>query len=162
MYDKIVVTLDGSAYSECALPPAEALAHSLGVKIVLLHVVPYPDVQDGGVEFDYGARAREYLSSVAQRIRDAGPEVLEVEIEVPWGDVVGTIVDYVEADEQTLLVMASHGRKGLTRLAFGSVAEGVLHKARSTPTLVCRCLFPSEGRSAPTLVCRCSHPSESS
>jgi nucleotide-binding universal stress UspA family protein len=136
MFKRIVVTLDGSTYSECALDSAEALARSLGIKLVLLHVIPYPKVYDGGVESDYERRLRKYLGEKAQTLRNTG---LEVEFDIPWGEVVPVIVDYVASDDKTLLVMASHGRTGLTRLAFGSVAEGVLKRARSTPTLVCRC-----------------------
>lgn len=136
MYERIVVTLDGSTYSECALDSAEALARSLGAKLILLHVVPYPEVYDGGIESDYETRLKKYLDGIAQRLRDTG---LEVEIAIPWGEVVPMIVNYVESDDKTLLIMASHGRTGLTQLAFGSVAESVLKKARSTPTLVCRC-----------------------
>lgn len=141
MYDRIVVTLDGSTYSECALDSAEALARSLGVKLVLLHIVPYPKVYDGGIESEYEARLEKYLEEVAQRLRNAG---LEVEIEIPWGEVVSTIVNYVASDAHTLLIMASHGRTGLTRLAFGSVADGVLKRARTTSTLVCRCPVEKE------------------
>ena len=131
MYERIVVTLDGSAYSECALDSAEALARSLGAKVVLLQVVPYPKVYDASFESDYEAGAEEYLGGIAQRLRGTG---LEVKIEIPWGDVVSTIVSHVEADDKTLLIMASHGRTGLTKLAFGSVAADVLRKARSTAT----------------------------
>jgi len=137
MYNRIVLTLDGSTYSRCALPHAAAMARAFSVKLVLLQVIPYPDVLDASVEADYRAAARRYMNEIAQEVRAQG---LDVEIEVLWGEVVPKIVEFVEADPETLLVMSSHGRSGLTKLAFGSVAESVLREARSTASLVCRCL----------------------
>jgi len=137
VYSKIIVTLDGSGHAERALPHGEALAKGLGVKLVLLQVVPYPEVKDEAVEEDYAKEDREYMSGLAEGLKSHG---VDTEIEVLWGDVAEKIVEYAEADEQALLVMSSHGRTGLARLAFGSVTGAVLHDAKTTPVLVCRCL----------------------
>ena len=137
MYSKIIVTLDGSVYAERALPHAEALAKGLGVKLVLLQVVPYPQVQDEAIEDDWAKEDREYMGGLAEGLKSRG---VDTEIEVLWGPVAQKIVEYADADEQALLVMGSHGRTGLARLAFGSVTEAVLHDAKTTPVLVCRCL----------------------
>ena len=137
MYSKIIVTLDGSAYAERALPHAEALAKGLGVKLVLLQVVPYPAVQDQAVEGDWAKEDRDYMSGLAEGLKSRG---VDTEIEVLWGPVAQKIVEYADADEQALLVMGSHGRTGLARLAFGSVTEAVLREVKTTPVLVCRCL----------------------
>ena len=136
MYNRIVLTLDGSTHSRCAVPHAAAMARAFGVKLVLLQVIPYPDVLDASVEADYRAAAERSMNESARELRAQG---LDVEIEVLWGDVVQRIVEFVEADPETLLVMSSHGRTGLTKLAFGSVTDSVLREARSTPSLVCRC-----------------------
>ena len=136
MYSRIVFTLDGSKYSRCALPHAEAMARAFGVKLVLLQVIPFPGVVDAGVEVDYRMAAQQDMELIAQDLRAQG---VDVEIQVLWGDVVERIVEFVEADPATLLVMSTHGRTGLTKLAFGSVTESVLREARSTPSLVCRC-----------------------
>jgi len=50
MYNRIVLTLDGSNYSRRALSYAAAMARAFSVKLVLLQVIPYPDVLDAGVE----------------------------------------------------------------------------------------------------------------
>jgi len=137
MYSKIIVTLDGSVYAERALPHAEALAKGLSVKLVLLQVVPYPTVQDQAVEGDWAKEDRDYMGGLSEGLKSRG---VDTEIEVLWGPVAQKIVEYADADEQALLVMGSHGRTGLARLAFGSVTEAVLHDVKTTPVLVCRCL----------------------
>jgi nucleotide-binding universal stress UspA family protein len=135
MYSKIVVTLDGSAYAECALSHAEVLAKGLGVELVLLQVVPYPEVRDEAIEADWQSSIRTYMNDLAVGLKAQG---IKVRIEVLWGDVAEKIVEYVEADEQALLVMSTHGRTGLAKLAFGSVSERVLKDAKTTPVLICR------------------------
>lgn len=137
MYSRIVVTLDGSALAECALSHAEALAKSLGAELVLLQIVPYPEVRDEAIEGDWQAVARKYMDEIAAGLKELG---VEAKVEVLWGDVVEKIVEYAEADKQTLLVMSTHGRTGLAKLAFGSIAETVLREAKETPVLICRCL----------------------
>ena len=136
MYNRIVLTLDGSTHSRCALPHAAAMARAFGVKLVLLEVIPYPKVVDASDESNYLVAARQSLNGIANELRAQG---LDVDVEIPWGDVVQRIVEYVGADPNTLLVMSTHGRTGLTRLAFGSVTESVLRQAQATPVLVCRC-----------------------
>lgn len=139
MYSKIIVTLDGSVHAERALPHAEALAKGLGVKLVLLQVVPYPEVKDQAVEEDYAKEDREYMNGLAIGLES---RAVDTEIEVLWGDVAEKIIEYAETDEQALLVMSTHGRTGLARLAFGSVTQAVLHDAKTTPVLVSRCMHP--------------------
>ncbi len=137
MYSKIVVTLDGSAHAECALSHAEILARNLGVELVLLQVVPYPEVRDEAVELEWQEAARKYMDDIAAGLKSLG---VESRVEVLWGDVAEKIVEYVEEDKNALLVMSTHGRTGLAKLAFGSVTERVLREAKTTPVLVCRCM----------------------
>jgi len=137
MYSKIIVTLDGSAYAERALPHAEALAKGLGLKLVLLQVVPYPEVQDEAIEDDRAKEDREYMGGLSEGLKSRG---VDAKIEVLWGPVAQKIVEYADADEKALLVMGSHGRTGLARLAVGIVTEAVLRDVKTTPVLVCRCL----------------------
>jgi len=137
MYTKVIVTMDGSELAEKALPHAETIARNLGVKLVLLHVVPFPLVNDAGIEGDLERRDRHYLEGLAQDLRDRG---IETEVTILWADVPNKIVEYAEQNHGALLVMATHGRTGLTRLAYGSVTDSVLHLAKTTPILVIRSL----------------------
>ena len=137
MYSKIIVPLDNSALAECALPHGEALARGLGIKLVLLQVVPYPEVRDAAVEADWASKTRDYLDDLAEDLKTSG--VPEVEVEILWGEIPRTIVEYAQADEKALVVMSTHGRTGLSKLAYGSVTESVLHEATNIPVLIVRC-----------------------
>ena len=119
------------------------LARGLGVKLVLLQIIPYPEVRDAGVESDWADQGRKYMDGLATALKQSG--VTDVEEVVLWGEVPQQIMEYAQADGDALLVMSTHGRTGLARIAFGSVTEAVLREASSTPVLVCRC-FAAAGQ----------------
>ncbi len=144
MYSRIILTLDGSKHAECALPHAESLAKGLGVKLVLLQVIPYPEVRDAGVEADWAAQGRKYMEGVAAGLKKNG--VKEVEVDVLWGEVQKEIIEFAQTDENSLLVISTHGRTGLARLAFGSVTEAVLRLATLIPVVVCHCFATPAGK----------------
>ena len=70
MYSRVVLTLDGSEFSKCALSHATTIAGSLGVPLVLLQVIPYPAVMDAGVEADKEATVRRSLEQIARTCAD--------------------------------------------------------------------------------------------
>jgi nucleotide-binding universal stress UspA family protein len=144
MYSKIILPLDGSAHAECALPHAEALAKGLSVKLVLLQVIPYPEVRDAGVEADWAAQGRQYMDGIAADLKTSG--LNDVQVEVLWGEVYKEIIDYAQADENALIVMSTHGRTGLAKLTFGSVTEAVLREATAVPVMVCHCFAAPAGK----------------
>lgn len=136
MYDRVVVTLDGSALSQCALPHAASLAQALNARLILLQVIPYPEVEDQRVQQEESGLIGRSLEHIANGLRGRG---IRAEVAIPWGGVVQTIVDYVQAEPNTLVVMSTHGRTGLRKLTLGSVTESVLREAKMTPVLICRC-----------------------
>jgi len=135
-----VVGLDGSRLAEATLPYAETLARAAGARIVLVQAVPAdeeagpPDLTPvpGGeqVVFEWGSTnaavraAEEYLESIAQRLRDAG---LTVRIVVKIGDPAEILLAESAEPDVNLLLLGTHGRSGVQRLLYGSVAELVLH-----------------------------------
>jgi nucleotide-binding universal stress UspA family protein len=153
VYDKwpkrtILVPLDGSRLAEAALSHAEALVRQRGtqaVEILLLSV--YEPVTNSAAIFyltpgDYApgtpykwedyvkeetAKAKEacekYLLKVADRLKSAGIRVRTGAIQ---GNAVDEIVKYANENPFQVIVMSSHGRSGLSHLAFGSVAEKIL------------------------------------
>jgi nucleotide-binding universal stress UspA family protein len=144
MYSKIILPLDGSTHAECALPHAEALAKGLGVKLVLVQVIPYPEVRDAGVESDWATRDRQYMDGILADLKKSGLE--DIQVEVLWGEVHKEIVNYAQADEDALIVMSTHGRTGLAKLAFGSVTEAVLREVTAVPVMVCHCFATPAGK----------------
>lgn len=144
MYSKILVPLDGSTRAETILPHAVSLATKYRAKLLLLQVVepvvamvtPYdmvPYVDNEAAERQL-QEARGYLASKEGEVRGQGIEVKTI---VESGPVVTAILDVAEREKADLIAMASHGRTGLSRVFYGSVAAGILHKA-DRPLLLIR------------------------
>lgn len=139
---RLLVPLDGSALAEGALAPARALAADLGSDLVLLRVVEAPPplaapdyLTAAGVDLDteLGA-ARDYLHQVATDLRRDG---LRVEIVPSVGHPPTLIPTVAQERSADLIVMATHGRRGIARLALGSVATGVMQRS-TMPVLLTR------------------------
>ncbi len=131
---RILVPLDGSALAEQALPYAQVLAERSGAEILLVRVVP-PEWPDGPAEAREHLRevheARSYLGEIAGRIESRGVRVLR---SVPPGAPATRIA--AEAQDADLIVMTTHGRSGVFRFLYGSVAEGVLAQAKVPVMLI--------------------------
>lgn len=140
MYSNILVTLDQSELAEKALPHAVAVAKAFHATLHLLSVVPVVDPETmyaAGVAVDWEAqltRAREYMGAMRKRVMSEG---VEAEWDVCQGDITEEILRYCEQQECDLVVMCTHGRSGLGRWVYGSVADRVLRHAQ-VPVLLIR------------------------
>jgi nucleotide-binding universal stress UspA family protein len=138
-FEKILVPLDGSDLAEAALEIAvDLLEGQPTAKLVLLRAaeastLPGADRMEEQVRVV--REAESYLDAVVARLREGG--VKQVRTSVWYGPAAPTIVEAAEVEKVDLIVMSSHGRSGLGRLIFGSVAESVLRGTR-TPILVVR------------------------
>ena len=151
MYERILVPLDGSEFSERVLPVAERLARDMALPIHLLHSIEpeHPSISQSLNERLYyihsahhrGMHARAYAEPVRARLMEAG---LSVNITIPQGDPGDVIVEEADREPGTLITMSSHGRSGASRWWTGSVADRVLHKTAS-PLLMIR---PGDRRGA--------------
>ena len=134
MYRRALVPLDGSPLAEAIIPFLTEIAGPLGMSIVLLRVLERtPPVVVEGVRqalIDVGeARTRHaeaYLSSIATTVRPRG---IDVSYQVRSGRPDVEIVEAARDTSADLIAMSTHGRSGLGRLLFGSVAEQVLRHA---------------------------------
>jgi nucleotide-binding universal stress UspA family protein len=134
MYRVILVPLGGSPLAECALPPAVALARAAGARLRLVRASLVRNPPEAGTaEAQICEHERAYLESLARRLAAQG---VEAEPELRFGDASDAIVEVAGARRADLLVMATHGRGGLGRLLFGSVAAGVLGRAPGPLLLV--------------------------
>jgi nucleotide-binding universal stress UspA family protein len=150
MFEKILVCLDGSKLAEQIIPYATEEAIRFQGKVVLLQVVqepvafspglpgeiPIPIQTDIMVEGTKEAlsKARAYLKKLAARLRRKGVEVETVAIPGRAGE---AILDYANMNGVNLIAIATHGRGGLRRAVFGSVADQVLRES-GLPLLVIR------------------------
>ena len=134
MYEKILVPLDGSKRAEMIRPHVRELASRFQATVILVMVVE-PTYSDGVAETYisisekiFKARIKDcelYLDGVAARFRDKG---IACESLVAHGPVVETIIDAANTENVDLIAMTSHGRGGLARIFYGSVAAGILNR----------------------------------
>lgn len=142
MYKRALVPLDGSAVAEAIIPFILEIAGPLDMAVRLLRVVePIPPVVAEGAApvfvDDPIARARdaeEYLAPIAAELRGRG---IDATWDVCRGTAATAILDAGNAFGADVIAMGTHGRSGLGRLLFGSVAEQVLRHA-GVPVLLMR------------------------
>jgi nucleotide-binding universal stress UspA family protein len=147
MFQRILVATDGSPLSKKAVASAIELASQNGAELVALTVVPrYPkNYFDGAavftvediarIEKQWAEAAQETLDAVAKRAKAGGVKVKTVTVS---SDLVAeAIVNAAKKHKSDLIVMASHGRKGIKRLLLGSETQHVLTHSE-LPVLVLR------------------------
>ena len=147
MYQRILVATDGSALSKKAVKHAISLAASTGASLVALKVVPrYPvSFFDGSAtlsvetvseaEKKWVTDAEAQLDAVVKEAQSAG---VKAKTAVVKSDLIAeSIISAARKHKADLVVMASHGRKGLKRLLLGSEALAVLTHSE-VPVLILR------------------------
>ena len=147
MYRKILVATDGSTLSKKAVRSAIELAGAVGAELIALYVVPrYPiSYFEGGVTVSTVDIARtekqwaERGQAVVDAVRDAAvAEGVKARATVVKSDLIAeAILANVKKNKCDLVVMASHGRRGLKRILLGSETQQVLTHS-TVPVLVLR------------------------
>ena len=127
MFEKVVVPLDGSSLAEVALPYAEELAGKMGAEVVLLSVLASEEAQEYQKHQAYAGRIAEVTKRHAEKYldRSLGREI-KVSTVTRAGEPAAGILDYIGNGSLKMIVMATHGRSGLSRWAVGSVADKVV------------------------------------
>ncbi|MDW8352265.1 MAG: universal stress protein [Anaerolineae bacterium] len=139
MFKKILVPLDGSSFSEEALPHARELAACGDAEIILARVdeayEPPPGVFVPATAMPEAVQlsAGEYLEQLASRLHIAGFKVNSAVLD---GKVADALLKFAKSEGVDLIVMSTHGRTGLSRLLMGSVAEQIVHGAHCPVLLV--------------------------
>jgi len=158
MYSKILVPLDSSELAECGLEQVKRnVSPGGGSEVILLRVIEPISANDAAAWAQAGymlvdvqnknkALAKEYLSKIAERLSNEG---VTSRAEVIEGRAAESIIDYAEKNQIDLIIMSTHGRSGISRFAFGSVADNVASHS-AIPVLVvtspgCRVKQPAAG-----------------
>jgi nucleotide-binding universal stress UspA family protein len=115
-FTNVLVPLDGSELAERALPALELLHRAGAERVWLVRVLDQQDDE---------ADASEYLATLASRLRGGG---VVVETIVARGEPAEAILTQARQVQADVLVMATHGRSGLGRMLYGSVAGSVLER----------------------------------
>ena len=147
MYKKILVPLDGSKRAEMILPHVEELARHYNAKVIFLRVVEQVSLIMGTEEASQANwelhqkeqdklnnEAKFYLSGLQGEFREKG---INATSRMAHGPVVREIMNAAEREEADLIAIASHGRSGLNRVFYGSIAASILHRA-DRPLLLIR------------------------
>jgi len=145
MYEKILVAVDGSATSLRGLEEAIKVAKSTRGQLLLVHVVDELVIATDYVPTVYSAPIFEalresgakILAQAATVVRRADLSCEQKLVETLSGRVADEIVKQAGEWRADLIVMGTHGRRGLKRLALGSDAEMVL-RLSAVPVLLIR------------------------
>jgi nucleotide-binding universal stress UspA family protein len=142
MFKHILVPIDGSPTSELAVDKAIGLARAFDSAVTTIYVVdPYP-FTGVGADFAYGqgqylnaakASATQALANARKAMEDAGVKVTTATVEAH--DVWRGILEAAQSGGADLIVMGSHGRRGIKRLLLGSQASDVLARSK-VPVLI--------------------------
>lgn len=152
MYKKIMVPLDGSELAECVLPHVDGFVTGCQVETINFVRVIEPThystmsatanpqfsniMQENAkmMEEEEKSSAAGYLKQVVSRVKQGG---VKYKTDVLIGNVADSLVDYVDANEIDLVLIATHGRSGISRWVRGSIADRVLRSSRA-PVLMVR------------------------
>jgi nucleotide-binding universal stress UspA family protein len=142
MYQTILVPLDGSTRAESILPHVENMALQSKSKVVFLQVwtlheaINQVDSTDDYI-LDYNQKKEvisKYLAGIQEGFQKKG---IESVCFVEMGDAVEAIISVAQRENADLIAIASHGRSGISRVFYGSVAAGIMQKI-DRPMLVIR------------------------
>src|SRR6266540_169598 len=144
----LLVPLDGSELATRALPYAAALARMTRGRVLLVHVGLVTTLHEGERHTAIAASSdvRSLLADAAEWLRTQG---VEGQATVVDGDVPPNLLRVARERGADLIVMSTHGRSGLGRVLYGSVADRVVHEAVLPVLLVpaaAEVAWPDEGR----------------
>ncbi len=143
-YKTIVVPIDGSGWSERAIPHAADIARNNDAEIILLHVLRPPaseytdQIALGGGE-EQLQQIREEMKQKLIALRNGlRAQGIDARVQVIEGvGVASLICDFINDQDVDLVVMSSHGRSGISRFIFGSVAQKVMQDV-NVPVMIIR------------------------
>jgi nucleotide-binding universal stress UspA family protein len=127
MIKRILVPLDGSDLAESVLPYAEQIATKTGAEVLLLTSLYQVDSWAGRpvqADQEWVPLVRTYLESKGKELHAKG---ITAKTDIASGPAAEAILARVADENEDLVAMSSHGRSGIKRWVFGSVADKVLH-----------------------------------
>jgi universal stress protein A len=133
--DKILVPVDFSESSDAALQWATVLARDTGATLEIVHVETVP-LTTGGGEYIY-AIPEPPTQELLERLNKVVPKDPNIPVvhRLLAGDPAEAILRTAKSEGVDMIVMGTHGRRGITRLLMGSVAEAIVRRAEC-PVLI--------------------------
>lgn len=135
--EMLLVPLDGTAFAETALPLAQSFAQALGASVQLVRVIEPANAHEREMIFGTAdnfsttlqtqmAQAATYLEQIRLRFQLAG---ISATPQIVVGKPATAILETANSQQVDLIVMSTHGRSGVNRLLYGSVASEVIHES---------------------------------
>ena len=143
MYKKMLVPLDGSKIGEAVLPFVKEFTFRLKLATTCLHICESEEDQ-------FRLMRSAYIKGVADNLKNQLAEVgqeVDVRSEIIYGDINEEILNYARKNKSDFILMATHGRSGVSRWVRGSVADRIL-RAASSPVLMVRAPGTMSGKQA--------------
>jgi len=143
---KVVVPIDGSEFSLQVLPTITEMFEPAQTELVLLHVAPEPEVielEPGDPEMTFYVDQQEaglrgnFADDMLPQVRKLQAAGFAASTAMCFGEPTEEIERYIADEGIDMVAMTTHGRTGLARMMFGSVAEHVLHRSK-VPILLYR------------------------
>ena len=146
MFKKILVPVDGSDTSEAGLKTAMGMARDSGGMLFILHVIDEHVLLQtadymGGSYYEetidsLKEAGRRVLAKACAKVEKAGVPYKAISVETVEGGVASLILAQARKSKADVIVMGTHGRRGLSRMVMGSDAEGVVREANVPVRLV--------------------------
>ena len=148
MFSKIMIPMDGSSLAEHALPMAVKFAEGTGATLILYRVVPYFTVlaADPLLYEEMNRLGEDEALAYLRQIQKEITSPLTTETICEIGSAAESILQFANDKGVDLIVMSSHGRSGLNRWVYGSVAERIMSQA-PCPTLILNARHPTSPES---------------
>jgi nucleotide-binding universal stress UspA family protein len=150
MYNKIMVPMDGSDLAECVIPHVTAIISAFKSKEVILVRVVNPVMLPVSVpaqdDFGFTEKNRHQLGASRKKAAEVYLKKMADSMDIPGtiinfilleGNPANMLADYANENEVDLIVIASHGRSGVSRWVMGSVAERIV-RTSCVPVLMVR------------------------
>ena len=137
MFKNILVAIDGSSYSQLALPAAMEVASKFDSEVFVLHVSEHDRGRAAAFTLETPAEATILVADAVKTAREAGITASGQVVEKAAGHVAKAIVETAEANGTDLIVMGSRGLSDMAGMMVGSVTHKVMQTA-NVPVLVVR------------------------
>ena len=141
-YQHILVAIDHSVYSDAALQRAIELAQQYHTKLSLVQAIEplmlaYADTAMVAPPYSFYGQDQKLFDNAEAALKQLADtlDFPDIQHEVIWGSPKASVLSYAEAQDVDLIVVGSHGHRGIARL-LGSTASGIMNSARCDVTVV--------------------------
>jgi nucleotide-binding universal stress UspA family protein len=133
LFDKVLVAIDGSPYTDAALTAAEGLAAKAGCEIEVLHVHEHdfiPSKAGMAPDLERADDAQQLLDGAVSRLKAQGVNATGRLVQAQTRDVARAIIEAADEGGADLIIVGRRGLSSFTAMIVGSVSNKLIHVAR--------------------------------